>query len=182
MRRTILAAAAAVLALAGPGWSASASDPGGQYPEEPGRYIVLVDDEADPYAVADEHARRYGARVDHVYEHAVRGYVAEFSEGMAPQAAASSEVSHMEPDGPVAATEVQTDPPWGLDRIDQADLPLDERFGFTATGAGVTAYIIDTGIRTTHADFGGRARAGFDSEPGGDGTDCNGHGTHVAGT
>ena len=74
-------------------------------------------------------------------------------------------------------------PSWGLDRIDQRDLPLDKSYTSANDGAGVTAYIIDTGIRPTNADFGGRASVGFDAiGDGRNGIDCNGHGTHVAGT
>src|SRR6185503_12002394 len=67
-------------------------------------------------------------------------------------------------------------------RIDQHALPLSTSYTYTSTGAGVTAYIIDTGIRFTHTQFGGRAVSGFDAVDGGSADDCNGHGTHVAGT
>jgi subtilisin family serine protease len=77
----------------------------------------------------------------------------------------------------------QSNPPWGLDRIDQRNLPLSGTFTYTNTGAGVTAYILDTGIRITHQEFGGRASDGFDAVDGSlPAGDCNGHGTHVAGT
>jgi subtilisin family serine protease len=77
----------------------------------------------------------------------------------------------------------QTNPPLGLDRIDQVALPLSGTYSSTATGAGVNAYIIDTGIRTTHSEFGGRATGDFTAIADGNGTnDCHGHGTHVAGT
>src|SRR4029078_2876032 len=79
--------------------------------------------------------------------------------------------------------DTHTDATWGLDRIDQHKLPLSGTFTYTNTGAGVTAYVIDTGIRTSHVEFGGRARAGWDFvDNDADASDCNGHGTHVAGT
>ena len=76
----------------------------------------------------------------------------------------------------------QNNATWGLDRIDQRNLPLSTTYSYDTTAANVTAYIIDTGIRLTHAQFGGRARPGFDAVDGGSADDCNGHGTHVAGT
>lgn len=183
MRRTpFVAALVLVLAAFANLVVAAPSRAAGGYPDAPGRYIVVIDDSAEPRAVAADHARRYGARVVHVYEHALRGYVADFDAGISPQVAAERQVRHMEPDGAVSTSDAQQDPPWGLDRIDQAGPSLDDAFHFDATGSGVTAYVIDTGIRTSHAEFDGRARVGFDATPLGDGIDCHGHGTHVAGT
>jgi subtilisin family serine protease len=90
-------------------------------------------------------------------------------------------VAFVEEDAVVTADATQSNPPWGLDRIDQRSRPLNAIYTFNWTGAGVFAYVIDTGIRTAHTQFGGRAANVFDAF-GGNGQDCNGHGTHVAGT
>jgi aqualysin 1 len=92
-------------------------------------------------------------------------------------------VRYVEEDSVMEAIAVQSNPPWGLDRIDERSLPLSRSYTYTTSGAGVNAYIIDTGIRRSHSQFGGRARVGFDAIGDGRNTDdCHGHGTHVAGT
>jgi subtilisin family serine protease len=91
-------------------------------------------------------------------------------------------VAYVEPDRVMRTMVTQTGATWGLDRVDQRSRPLSGTFTYTNTGAGVRAYIIDTGIRFDHAQFGGRATSGFDAVDGGAADDCNGHGTHVAGT
>jgi subtilisin family serine protease len=96
--------------------------------------------------------------------------------------AADSRVAYVERDGLVEASTTQSGATWGLDRIDQRNLPLSDTYTSTNDGAPVTAYIIDTGIRFSHAEFGGRAVSGYDAVDGGSADDCNGHGTHVAGT
>jgi subtilisin family serine protease len=132
--------------------------------------------------VAAEHAKHLGGEVHHVYEHALTGYAGSFDEGQLGALMADARVESVERDGEVTAFTTQTNATWGLDRIDQRSLPLDGTFTYTNTGASVTAYIIDTGIRFGHSEFGGRAVSGFDSVDGGSADDCNGHGTHVAGT
>ena len=127
---------------------------------------------------------KYNAAVDHTYRHAFQGFAATLSEKAARQLAAEPDVAYVEQNGTVQATATQTNPPsWGLDRIDQRNLPLNSSYTYPGhAGSGVTAYIIDTGIRTTHTDFGGRAAWGTNTTGDGNNTDCNGHGTHVAGT
>jgi subtilisin family serine protease len=121
--------------------------------------------------------------VTHRYNHAINGFAAYMTEQQALELSEDSRIKFVEEDSIVEALVTQTNPPWGLDRIGQRDLPLNQTYSSTTTGAGVTAYIIDTGIRFTHTQFGGRASFGFDAiGDGRNGNDCNGHGTHVAGT
>jgi subtilisin family serine protease len=146
-----------------------------------GSYIVVLKDASA--ANASGLATRYGATVGHVYRHALKGFEARVSAAEAKRLAADPAVAYVEQNHTVSINATQLNPPsWGLDRIDQRNLPLDNSYTFPNTGAGVTAYIIDTGIRFTHVDFGGRATSGFDAIDGGAADDCNGHGTHTAGT
>ena len=109
------------------------------------------------------------------------GFAARLSPRALGLLRADPDVAYIEADGIVTIDTTQSNPTWGLDRIDQRALPLSTTYTYNNTGAGVTAYIIDTGILTSHTQFGGRATVGYDSF-GGNGIDCNGHGTHVAGT
>jgi subtilisin family serine protease len=165
---------AALLAVSAPAVSAT----------DDGSYIVVLRASASgSAAAAREHAKRHGVSVTQVYSHALLGYAARMDAGQVRSLRADSSVAMVVPDGIATIDETQTGATWGLDRIDQRGLPLSGTFTYTNTGAGVTAYVIDTGIRISHSEFGGRAVSGWDFVDGDpDASDCAGHGTHVAGT
>ena len=175
-RMTALAVFVGALLLAAPAAGRVEQDPRAAY-------IVVLDANANAPDVAAQHARRFGADISYVYTNALKGYAALLPAGAVEGIARSPQVAWVEADGVATADATQTSPPWGLDRIDQRTRPLSGTYTYTSTGFGVKAYIIDTGIRLSHNDFGGRAITGFDAiTSGGSANDCNGHGTHVAGT
>ena len=133
-----------------------------------------------PY-IAEELAATHKGKLKHVYKNALNGFAVEMSPEDAERLSEDFRVAFVEEDAVVHLDATQTNPPWGLDRIDQRSRPLSGTYTFNRTGAGVFAYVIDTGILTSHTQFGGRAANVFDAF-GGNGQDCNGHGTHVAGT
>ena len=172
MRIRTLISAAAVTAAAMSAAPAQAAE----------RYIVTLKPGASPTRAADS-ARAQGAKVGHVYRHALRGYSATLSDALVRRLRDGSAVAAIVRDTPLRFTATQSAPPsYGIDRVDQRSLPLSGTYTYDATGAGVDAYVIDTGIRRSHQDFGGRAVTGVDLIDGGESTDCYGHGTHVAGT
>lgn len=155
----------------------------------PGQYIIVAQWGVDAIALAAD----YGLTAKHVYEHLLNGFSAPMPTDVADALAADPRVLRVSVQRQLTALETvsQGSATWGLDRIDQRSLPMDSVYTYDNTGAGVGAYIIDTGIRYSHREFEGRARFGFDafaSDPtdallGYDGSgDCDGHGTHVAGT
>lgn len=156
----------------------------------PGRYIVVLSEKAsgrEGLASAESAsiglAGEYRANIDKIYETALKGFSAEMSEDDAIALSKDERVLFVEEDAWLMSTSIQPDATWGIDRIDQRTQPLNTSFQYTASGAGVHAYIIDSGIRTTHQEFGGRAINSVDfTNDGQNGSDCYGHGTHVAGT
>ncbi|MCX4698154.1 S8 family peptidase [Streptomyces sp. NBC_01373] len=130
-------------------------------------------------------AEKYGADIERTYTKALNGYAVEASEAEAKQLAADPAVASVVQNRTFHIAATQPSPPsWGLDRIDQRNLPLSSSYTYPdSAGQGVTAYIVDTGVRSTHSDFGGRASYGYDAiDNDNTAQDGNGHGTHVAGT
>ncbi|CAO5243278.1 S8 family peptidase [Frankia sp. AgKG'84/4] len=173
-----------------------------------GRYIVVLASapSSGPPPAALNRARGRGVRISREFRHVINGYAAQLDPAQLEAVRADPDVAYIEPDqivranaepvGPAVAAgrAPEGKPPeptigrqqpagWGLDRIDQRQGPLDSTYLYGSTGQGVSAYVVDTGIRATHSDFGARASGGFSVIDDGHGTDdCNGHGTHVAGT
>lgn len=184
---SLLAVAVVVAACSDATPPTAADDTGGvqaRVGQGAGDYIVVFRDGVqDVPGLARQLTGAAGGELGYTYQHAIRGFSARM-----PAAALNGLRNHpliefIEADQPVTAFVTQTNATWGLDRIDQRDRPLNGTYVYEADGSGVRAYIIDTGIRPSHNDFGGRVAGGFTAINDGRGTtDCNGHGTHVAGT
>jgi len=149
-------------------------------PERPvaGQYIVVLKAGSDPRSVAAV----AGVTARYTYTAALNGFAATLNPGQLTALQQNPNVSYIEQDAEVSLETTQSGATWGIDRIDQRARPISGTYTYASTGAGVTAYIIDTGIRLSHSEFAGRATSGFDAVDGGSADDCNGHGTHVAGT
>jgi subtilisin family serine protease len=193
MRRStrvgLAAGAAALLAAFGlPSAAAAAPEaaimaaPGAEV--VPDSYIVVLKPTGGAVtSQASTLAAKHRATVRATYSHALRGFAASMSERQARQVAAEPTVAYVQPNVVHRVSATQPNPPsYGLDRIDQRNLPLNSSYTYNTTATNVHAYVIDTGILTGHNDFGGRATSGFDAIDGGTADDCHGHGTHVAGT
>ena len=196
-RRGLAATAATVLTLgaltASAGTAQAAPDPDHRAPllgtakatAIDGSYIVVLEERASRAQGGDavQQARADGARQVARFTAALDGFSARMSDRAVERLRQHPHVAYIEADQRVSIDTTQSPATWGLDRIDQRSLPLNNAYTYTPTGQGVTAYVIDTGVLASHSQFGGRVGSGYTAIADGRGTtDCNGHGTHVAGT
>ncbi|NTX98901.1 S8 family peptidase [Deinococcus sp. JMULE3] len=154
----------------------------------PGQYVVVFNDDVQTDFTAQSDfigalgLDPQGVQVQHVYGAALNGFAAKLSSQNLARLQADKRVKYIEQDAMMHMTATQTGATWGLDRVDQRSRPTDGSYIYNYTGSGIKAYIIDTGIRTSHTNFGGRAIWGTNTTGDGNNSDCQGHGTHVAGT
>jgi subtilisin family serine protease len=175
-RRTLTVAIAAFVLVLAP--AAAGVAPAAAAGTPAGDYIVTLSVRADVPAAL----QRHGVAASHRFDHVLNGFAATLTSRQLAALRADPQVIGVEANSVLRVSTTQLNPPsWGLDRIDQPDLPLSDSYTFNTTAAGVHAYIIDTGIDERHSQFGNRADQVFNSA-GGPNRDCHGHGTHVAGT
>ena len=142
-----------------------------------GQYIVVLKDEVQSTSEkAQAKAERKGGKLKHAYVAVINGFAAELSDEAVADMRADPDVAYIEQDQTYSVDATQTGATWGIDRIDQRNRPLSGTYTYTTTASNVRVYIIDTGIRASHTQFGGRASTVYGA------ADCHGHGTHVAGT
>ena len=192
-RRTALALALAAALASTAGMAAAPEFRITQNPVQ-GQYIVVLKDNVAVLAnerghgasvadIARQMGGQHGARVRRSFSHALRGFVVQADDRALARLLADDRIAYVEEDGYVSINATQSPATWGLDRVDQRDLPLSNSYTYNTTATSVHAYIIDTGVLLNHVEFSGRMGNGFDAvTSGGSGNDCNGHGTHVAGT
>jgi subtilisin family serine protease len=179
-RTRLLVASTAMALLAA---SALAQLPSASADVKPGRYIVRTMSAAGTDHAVGKVARAGSSRVSERYDRVFHGFAAQLTASQVRTLRADPRVVSVVPDKVMRIDSSQLSPSWGLDRIDQHARPLSGSYSYQTTGSGVTVFEIDTGIRLTHEEFGGRASSGYDwVDSDADASDCNGHGTHVAGT
>ena len=160
----------------------------------PGQYIVVLKDNAASLAsersslsrvsvVARDMATKHRTKLVRSYNNVLRGFVARADDKGLARLLADPRVAYVQEDGVVSIAASQTNATWGIDRVDQRNLPLNQTYTYDTTASSVHAYVIDTGIMASHSQFSGRLGASYDAVTnGGNANDCQGHGTHVAGT
>jgi len=181
-RTAVLASAVSILALAWASLPPAAADPVTPTAATT-RYLVRTASAPETDSPVVKTVRRSGGSVEHVYDKVFTGFAAELTPAQVKTLQADPKVEAVVPDGVAHATADQLNPTWGLDRIDQRATTGTKAYRYGTSGAGVTAYVVDTGVRLTHTQFGGRATSGYDFvDYDTNASDCAGHGTHVAGT